>query len=191
MKSATIETASMSQKTPVHKLSQLKVIVDDDQEGKDACGEVGEDLDEMRPRTRRDCLPGGSNSQRPCPWYGCKFHLGLTINEDTGSMSVRNIDDMVHTCDLDVSEIGGTPGSGRGTGITLEEAGEIMNLTRERMRQIEFKGLIVLKPILIARGLAPEDWRRAVIKRTKVTAEEPKEIQDDQEKSLDSGDDQD
>lgn len=28
-----------------------------------------------RPRTRLDCLPGGCNEQRPCPWVTCKWHL--------------------------------------------------------------------------------------------------------------------
>lgn len=151
----------MSQKNPYQKLTKLKVLVEEDSEGKEAKRECASELDALRPKTRRDCLPGGSNEMRPCPWYGCKYHLGLDIN-DNGSMAVRNIDEMVHTCDLDVAEIGGTPGSGKGTGITLEEAGEIMSLTRERMRQIEFRGLIELKPILIARGMAPEDWKRAI-----------------------------
>lgn len=189
-------------KNPVQKLVHLKVLVDGDQEGKDACTEVGDDLDSQRPRTRRDCLPGGMNEMRPCPWYGCKYHLGLNINEDTGSMSVRNLDDMVHTCDLDVAEIGGDPGSGRGTGITLEEAGEIMELTRERMRQIEFRGLITLKPVLTKAGMAPEDWERRAraariqwakerhkARQPKVKAEEPAGIQQDQEIPLaDDGD---
>ncbi len=30
-------------------------------------------------------------------------------------------------------------------GITLEEVGEIMNLTRERIRQVEVRGLLKLK----------------------------------------------
>ena len=41
-----------------------------------------------------------------------------------------------HTCALDVAERGG---------ITLEEVGEIMNLTRERIRQVEVRGLLKLK----------------------------------------------
>lgn len=148
-------------KSPTQKLVHLKVLVNNDQEGKEAREEIGDDeLAAQRPRIRKDCLPGGSNEQRPCPWYGCKYHLGLHINEDTGSMKVRNLDEMVHTCDLDVAEIGGEPGSGRGTGITLEETGEIMDLTRERMRQIEFRGIITLKPIFIKSGMAPEDWER-------------------------------
>jgi hypothetical protein len=28
-----------------------------------------------RPRTRADCIDG----PRPCPWYGCRYHLGIKI----------------------------------------------------------------------------------------------------------------
>lgn len=164
------QTTRMSQKNPYQKLVKLKVIVNEDREGQAARDEVGDELDELRPKIRADCLPGGINEMRPCPWYGCKYHLGLDINEETGSMAVRNLDDMVHTCDLDVAEIGGVPGSGRGTGITLEEAGEIMDLTRERMRQLEVKGMIMIKPIASAHGLAPDDHGRpSVIRRKKVS----------------------
>ncbi len=43
---------------------------------------------------------------------------------------------MGETCALDVADRGG---------ITLEEVGEIMNLTRERIRQVEVRGLLKLK----------------------------------------------
>jgi DNA-directed RNA polymerase sigma subunit (sigma70/sigma32) len=39
---------------------------------------------------------------------------------------------MRETCSLDVADRGG---------ITLEEVGEILNLTRERIRQVEVRGL--------------------------------------------------
>jgi hypothetical protein len=42
---------------------------------------------------------------------------------------------MTETCALDVADRGGT---------TLEEVGAIMNLTRERIRQVEVKGLAKL-----------------------------------------------
>ena len=43
---------------------------------------------------------------------------------------------MKETCSLDVADKGG---------ITLEEVGEILNLTRERIRQVEVRGLLKLK----------------------------------------------
>ena len=40
---------------------------------------------------------------------------------------------MAETCSLDVADRGG---------ITLEEVGAILNLTRERIRQVEVRGLV-------------------------------------------------
>jgi DNA-directed RNA polymerase sigma subunit (sigma70/sigma32) len=44
--------------------------------------------------------------------------------------------EMTDTCALDIADRGG---------ITLEEVGEIMNLTRERVRQVETQGLAKLE----------------------------------------------
>src|SRR6476620_7779400 len=89
-----------------------------------------------RPQTRADC----AGEQRPCPWVACKHHLYLDINPETGSIKINFPDlepwELKHTCALDVAERGG---------ITLEEVGEIMNLTRERIRQVEVRGLLKLK----------------------------------------------
>ena len=89
-----------------------------------------------RPRTRGECR----EEQRPCPWVACKHHLYLDINPDTGSIKINFPDlepwELKHTCSLDVAERGG---------VTLEEVGEITNLTRERIRQVEVRGLLKLK----------------------------------------------
>jgi len=93
-------------------------------------------VDEPRPTTRSECR----GEARPCPWVACKFHLYLDVNPETGSIKLNFPDlepwELPHTCALDVAERGG---------ITLEEVGEIMNLTRERIRQVEVRGLIKLK----------------------------------------------
>src|SRR5262249_47941926 len=89
-----------------------------------------------RPTTRAECR----EEMRPCPWVACKHHLYLDINPETGSIKINFPDlepwELQHTCALDVAERGG---------ITLEEVGEIMNLTRERIRQVEVRGLLKLK----------------------------------------------
>lgn len=93
-------------------------------------------VDIPRPTTREECRP----QMRPCPWVACKHHLYLDINPETGSIKINFPDlepwELKHTCALDVAERGG---------ITLEEVGEIMNLTRERIRQVEVRGLLKLK----------------------------------------------
>lgn len=85
-----------------------------------------------RPSSRDTCAKG----PRPCPWVSCKFHLYLDVNPDTGSIKLNFPDlevwEMAETCALDVADRGG---------ITLEEVGEILNLTRERIRQVEVHGL--------------------------------------------------
>jgi len=89
-----------------------------------------------RPRTRADC---GAEA-RPCPWVACKHHLYLDINPETGSIKINFPDrepwELEHTCALDIAEAGGK---------TLDEIGEITNLTRERIRQVEVRGLLKLR----------------------------------------------
>jgi hypothetical protein len=93
-------------------------------------------VDIPRPNSRAEC----KEEMRPCPWVACKHHLYLDINPETGSIKINFPDlepwELKHTCALDVAERGG---------ITLEEVGEIMNLTRERIRQVEVRGLLKLK----------------------------------------------
>ena len=97
---------------------------------------VVDDLD--RPKSRGECNEG----MRPCPYVSCKHHLYLDVNPETGSIKLNfpdlEVSEMADTCSLDVADKGG---------ITLEEVGEILNLTRERIRQVEVRGLIKLKMV--------------------------------------------
>jgi hypothetical protein len=94
--------------------------------------ELLSELNQTRPKTRADCV----NSPRPCVYVSCKYNLYLDVNPETGSIKTnfpdKEIWELEYTCALDVAEKGG---------ITLEEVGEIMNLTRERIRQVETRGL--------------------------------------------------
>ena len=78
--------------------------------------------------------------KRPCLYVSCRYHLYLDVNPMTGSIKINFPDKEVwqleQTCALDVAERGG---------ITLEEVGDIMNLTRERIRQVEVSGLDKLR----------------------------------------------
>jgi len=76
---------------------------------------------------------------RPCPYVGCKYNLYLDVTS-SGSLKYGfpdlQVDEMTASCVLDVVEQEGA--------VTLERAGELMNVTRERMRQIEARALGVL-----------------------------------------------
>jgi hypothetical protein len=100
--------------------------------------EIVREVEAARPRTRADCAQGA----RPCMFISCKHHLYLDVNPATGSIKLnfpdKEIWEMEETCALDVADRGG---------ITLEEVGAIMNLTRERIRQVETRGLLKLRAI--------------------------------------------
>lgn len=87
-----------------------------------------------RPKTWGECV-----HDRPCPWVSCRFHLYLDVDPETGSITINHPDlepwELPHTCALDVAAYGGR---------TLEEVGEILARTRERMRQVEIGALIKL-----------------------------------------------
>ena len=95
---------------------------------------VAEHATYERPLTRGDCLAGGSNAARPCPWVSCAYHLALDVSEDSGNIKITfpdvAIEDMVHTCSLDLAD---------GDGATLDEIGAAQNISRERVRQIEIE----------------------------------------------------
>jgi hypothetical protein len=101
-----------------------------------AQGTLPEILEYDRPRARVECRDGA----RPCLYVSCRYHLYLDVNPVTGSIKINFPDkepwELEDTCALDVAERGG---------ITLEEVGEIMNLTRERIRQVEVSGLDKLR----------------------------------------------
>jgi hypothetical protein len=106
----------------------------------------------QRPRTRDDCLPGGCNEQRPCPWVSCGYHLYLDTNDRTRSIKLnfpdREVGELAETCSLDVADRGGQ---------TLEETAEHTNITRERSRQIEQRALAALAAILSDAGITAAD----------------------------------
>ena len=111
--------------------------------------ELGADEPYERPRTRADC----SNVPRPCPFVGCKHNLYLDTTE-IGSL-VFNFPHLEpeqmpadRSCSLDLSERGG---------MTLDQVGAAMALTRERARQVEVKALVELLSRLKERGIDRSD----------------------------------
>jgi hypothetical protein len=91
-----------------------------------------------RPKLRSEC----QNGQRPCPFVSCEHHLYLDVNPQTGAIKLNfpqlEVWQMAETCALDVADRGGT---------TLEEVGAILNLTRERIRQVEVRGLSKIRTV--------------------------------------------
>jgi len=114
-----------------------------------------EGISAKRPATRGDCLQG-PNAQRPCPWVSCVHHLAVGVSEKTGSLHLPFGDDhlevMHETCALDVADRGG---------MTLVEIGVMMNITRERVRQIEVAALQKVRAEFDRLGIAAGDFTRA------------------------------
>jgi predicted DNA-binding protein (UPF0251 family) len=84
--------------------------------------------DVERPRTRGDCY----EMPRPCPFVSCRWHLALDVSPQGGiKLNFPNVEiwEMEETCALDLADRGG---------MTLEEVGAKVNVTRERIRQLEF-----------------------------------------------------
>ena len=135
-----------------------------------------------KPSTRADCAAG----QRPCPFVSCKHHLYLDVSDRTGAIKVNFPDlevwEMTETCALDVADRGGT---------TLEEVGAIMNLTRERIRQVEVKGLAKLEALKDMSALrdyvdeGPVGKRRLPV-LAKPVAKEEEEDEEDAEEDFDA-----
>lgn len=91
-----------------------------------------------RPRTRADC----ERVSRPCNFVSCRHNLFLDISR-RGVLQFSHPPDVEPdqvpanlSCALDVAEQGG---------MVLDRVGEILGLTRERIRQIEIGALVQLK----------------------------------------------
>lgn len=102
------------------------------------------ELEALRPKTRSECVDG----PRPCPHVSCRHHLFLDVSPHTGAIKLNFPDleawELPVSCALDIAEDGGR---------TLEDVGEIMNLTRERIRQLELKALSKLEAVRDMRTL--------------------------------------
>jgi len=89
-----------------------------------------------RPKTRGDCV----DAPRPCPFLSCRHHIAYEVSA-VGSITHRfpglELEDLPETCSLDVAD--------DGVDKTLEEIGLVMNLTRERVRQIEEEAIETLQ----------------------------------------------
>lgn len=97
-----------------------------------------------RPRTYGECQAQGLGLTRHCPFVSCSYHLALDVTF-RGSIKVQlsawdpdeqAVDPAVlrQTCALGVA-------AQNPEGLTLEETGNLLGLTRERVRQVEDKAI--------------------------------------------------
>ncbi len=89
-------------------------------------------INDEAPRCRSECRGG----PRPCPWVSCRYHLYLDVS-DGGAIKLNFPDqepwELACSCALDVAE--------GHDGLTLDDVGQLLNVTRERSRQIEVGAL--------------------------------------------------
>lgn len=120
------EAARSRRKRPVRArtISIVRMSQRERQAGLDLHG----DLPRALPATRAEC----ENAPRPCPFVSCKHHLFLDVSPTTGAIKLNFPDleawELGESCSLDIAERGAH---------TLEQVGEVMNMTREGMRLLE------------------------------------------------------
>lgn len=114
-----------------------------------------------RPRVRGDCF----RVPRPCPFVSCRHHLYLEVRRRTVRLNHpdREPQELEESCALDVADRGGS---------TLQTVAEALNLSRERVRQLEEGALPKLAGRLSERGKSFADSsfaRRAASYRASAT----------------------
>ena len=88
-----------------------------------------------RPVLRSQCV----NGPRPCPWWSCRFHLGIDTN---GAGGITRTPLGGDTCALDVAD--------RGKSLPVADVATLTGLSRIRVRQIEATALAKLAAALNA-----------------------------------------
>jgi hypothetical protein len=101
-----------------------------------------------RPRRREDCEDG----PRPCPYVACRHHLYLDVSPATGTIKLNfpelEVWELAETCALDVADSGAQE---------VDHASHLLNVTRERIRQIEAVALSKLAMVRDVRALRDVD----------------------------------
>ena len=124
-------------------------------------------IDHARPATYGQCdswdVGDGNGPTRlgidtPCPFVGCKHHLYL--DRAMGASFKINFpdldfDELDQTCALRVADATVVREDERGVSdrtedhITLLSVGQLLNLTRERVRQMQIKALAKIRPAAV------------------------------------------
>lgn len=97
-----------------------------------------------RPKTWGECKEAHRGTRtNPCPYAGCVHHLALDVTSGGSLVAAfpdREADEIPYTCSLQFAEA-------NPDGATLEEIGAVMNVTRERVRQVEARALVRLRRV--------------------------------------------
>jgi len=132
--------------------------------------EAGEDLADYQgegfPRTRAEC----KEIPRPCPYVRCRYHLYLDVRQETRFQAIRinfphleGPEEMTFSCALD--EAGAHP-----DGLTLDLLAQRLNVTRERVRQLEESAV---RKLLHRRAISPDTHEVRTSKAVYVHREDP------------------
>lgn len=99
------------------------------------------------PMTRAECVAG----VRPCPFVSCRHHLYLDVT-DAGAIKLNfpdiEPDELAFSCALDIADAGGA---------TLEQVGAALNVTRERIRQMEERAMKRIRLFLKRKRIEADD----------------------------------
>lgn len=86
---------------------------------------------EGRPQTRAGC-----GTERPCPFVSCRHHLYLDVLPRSGAIKLNTPElevwELAESCTLDLADRGA---------LRREHVGDLLNVTRERIRMIEVDAL--------------------------------------------------
>jgi hypothetical protein len=128
--------------------------------------DAAELADYDRPKARGDCMrtSGTEHAERPCPWVGCQHNLYLDVNKSTGSVTLNHPElagpeEMKHSCVLDLTDEGS---------YSLDDTGRLLNVTRERIRQIENRALMLVKRKIVDAKHALGDFVEGVDKLDRI-----------------------
>ena len=101
----------------------------------------------LRPTNYRECRLRGLGTTEPCPWVGCGYHLAIDHGAYSGkgrgirwTFPDREFAGLRQSCALAVAEH-------HADGLSLDEVGALLNLTRESVRKIETTALAKLKSL--------------------------------------------
>lgn len=110
---------------------------------------------------------------RPCPFVSCGTHLYADVTRTTGSIKINfphlGADELPETCTQDVADRGP---------VTLEQIGDLMNLTRERVRQVEMIAFRELRKAIRDAGLTrnTKEWLAEIAAQPSAEEEYPPAI---------------